>query len=304
MNVFLQRLRPRLRGYLRLTWAVIWRTLVKYNETDAEQRAASFAYYAFFSLFPLLLLFTSIGAAFVQRDVAQKKVVEFVSPYFPVQSGTTNMVLTTVQGVVGARRISGIIAFVVLVWSSLRFFQSLVRGVNKAWGTKEYSWWRLPLQNLIVAGIVAGALILGIILPPLIDNVEYYYWADSWTVGLDFAVAKQGFQFCRFLVPPLILFFGFTIFYLVAPQRRTRFREVWLAALLVTLGLGGVQRLFVLYTTNITDFNRVYGALGGVVALLLWIYLSGSLIILGGCLSAAQWEIGMHMTDQSERSTR
>ncbi len=126
-------------------------------------------------------------------------------------------------------------------------------------------------------------------------------------MGLDFAVAKNLFQFIRLIAPPLILFYGFSIFYQrAAPQRRTRFPGgFWLAALLVTRrGLGALQRLFVLYTTNITDFNRVYGALGSVVALLLWIYLSGSLIILCACISAAQWEVGLRITDQSERSTR
>ena len=304
MNALLYRLRPKILRFFRQVWAVIWRALVKYTETDGEQRAASFAYYAFFSLFPLILLLISIGTAFMDPDTAAEKVVGFVSPYFPVEPGKANMVLNTINGVVKSRNSAGVIAFLVLAWSSLRFFQSLVRGVNKAWGTKEYSWWRLPLQNLIVVGIVAGALVLGIFVPPAIDLVEYYYWSESWTVGLDFAVAKNLFQFIRLIAPPLILFYGFSIFYRVAPQRRTRFREVWLAALLVTGGLGALQRLFVLYTTNITDFNRVYGALGSVVALLLWIYLSGSLIILCACISAAQWEVGLRITDQSERSTR
>jgi YihY family inner membrane protein len=304
MNDFWHRLQPRLWRFFRQVWRVVWRTLVKYTETDGEQRAASFAYYAFFSLFPLILLLISIGAAFMDADTAAEKVVGFVSPYLPVEPGKANLILNTMNGVVKSRNSAGAIAFLVLAWSSLRFFQALVRGVNKAWGTKEYSWWRLPLQNLIVVGIVAGALVLGIFAPPAIDLVEYYYWSESWTVGLDFALAVQVFQFCRLIVPPLILFYGFSIFYRVAPQRRTRFREVWLAALIVTIGLGTLQKLFVLYTTNIADFNRLYGTLGSVVALLLWIYLSGSLIILGGCLSAAQWEIGMHITDQSEKSTK
>jgi uncharacterized BrkB/YihY/UPF0761 family membrane protein len=71
---------------------------------------------------------------------------------------------------------------------------------------------------------------------------------------------------------------------------------------MVTFGLQGLQKLFLLYTRNITDFNRLYGTLGSVVAVLLWIYLSGSLIILGGCLSAAQWEVERHLTDQAEKS--
>jgi YihY family inner membrane protein len=92
------------------------------------------------------------------------------------------------------------------------------------------------------------------------------------------------------------------MFYKLAPRRRTTFREVWVAALAVTLGLDLLRRMFELYTTNIGNFNAVYGTLGGVLALLMWIYLSGSLIILGGCLAAAQYEIGMRLTDQSEPS--
>jgi len=293
-----------MRRFLRHAWNVLWRTLVKYNETDAEQRAASFAYYAFFSLFPLVLLLISIGTVILgDKELAMREVVHFVEKYIPVEPGRVSMVMVTINGVVSSRNSAGIISFFVLAWSAVRFFQSLVRGVNKAWGTKEYSWWRLPIQNLLVVGIVAGAIFLGMFAPPAIDVVEYYYWEDSWMVGLDFNFAGQIFSLLKFMVPALILFYGFSVFYRVAPRRHTRFREVWLAALFVTLGLQGLQRLFVLYTTNITDFNRLYGALGSVVALLLWIYLSGSLIILGGCLSASQWEINQHITDQSERST-
>ena len=119
-------------------------------------------------------------------------------------------------------------------------------------------------------------------------------------LDLDFKFLKNVFWFCRKIVPTLVLFYGFSMFYKFAPRRRTPYRQVWLAALLVTFGLEGLQRLFVLYTTNISDFNRLYGTLGSVVALLMWIYLSGSVIILGGCLAAAMFEVDMHITDQSE----
>ena len=55
MNI-LHRTGPALRKAFRAVWAVLWRALRKYDETDAEQRAASFAYYAFFALFPLIVL--------------------------------------------------------------------------------------------------------------------------------------------------------------------------------------------------------------------------------------------------------
>jgi Ca2+-transporting ATPase len=70
----------------------------------------------------------------------------------------------------------------------------------------------------------------------------------------------------------------------------------------VTLGVDLLQRLFTIYARNITNFNALYGTFGSVVALLLWIYLIGSIIIFGACLSAARYEVRMHITDQSESS--
>jgi len=55
------------------------------------------------------------------------------------------------------------------------FFQALVRGVNKAWGTHEYSWWRLPIKNLAWSPILASALLLGVIAPALLNQMEYVY---------------------------------------------------------------------------------------------------------------------------------
>ena len=89
------------------------------------------------------------------------------------------------------------------------------------------------------------------------------------------------------------------LFFKYAPRRKTLLIEVWSAALFVTIVLEILQRLFVLYTKNIGNFNALYGTFGSVIALLLWIYLSGAIIILGGCISAARYEIDMSLADQS-----
>ena len=68
----------------------------------------------------------------------------------------------------------------------------------------------------------------------------------------------------------------------------------------MTLGLHVLQWLFLYYTKNITNFNALYGTFGSVIALLVWIYLSGAIIILGGCLCAARHEINMQLCDQAE----
>jgi Ca2+-transporting ATPase len=284
--------------------AVLWRALVKYDETDGEQRAASFAYYAFFSLFPLILLLIAVGTTFLgSQDLAAKEIIGYVGTFIPIETTEANVIIDTINGVVRSRSSAGLISFGALAWSALRFFQALVRGVNKAWGTKEYNWWRLPIKNLFMAAILGSALFLGIFAPAVVDQVERFYWINSRSVGLEFRWVDYIFQGSRLLVPPLVLFYGFLMFYKFAPRRRTKLKEVWMAALLVTLMLIILKQGFLLYTTSISDFNRLYGVFGSMIALLMWIYLSGSVIILGGCLSAAQFEVNLHLSDQSESST-
>jgi len=81
------------------------------------------------------------------------------------------------------------------------------------------------------------------------------------------------------------------MFYKYAPRRKTLFKEVWVSALLVTLLLQLLIKGFIFYAANFAKFGALYGTLGSVVAVLMWIYLSGSMIIFGGCLCAAQSEV-------------
>jgi Ca2+-transporting ATPase len=65
---------------------------------------------------------------------------------------------------------------------------------------------------------------------------------------------------------------------------------VWVAAACATALLQATQSLFVVYLKHFATLNAVYGVFGGIMALLLWIYLSGCGFIFGACLCAAQAE--------------
>ncbi len=158
--------------------------------------------------------------------------------------------------------------------------------MNQAWGVEPLNWWKLPLKNLTMVGVLASALLLGNVIPAVLKtvlgNIKFAASWTPWLLGLAGA-----------LVPPLVLFYGFLLFYKLAPRSRVgaTFRMVWLPALIVTALLVLCQQLFVVYTTHITNFNAVYGAFGGVIALMLWIYLSGLVVVFGGCLCAT-WKRG------------
>ncbi|MEI6562211.1 MAG: YihY/virulence factor BrkB family protein [Verrucomicrobiota bacterium] len=268
---------------------ILWRTITKYNNTDGELRAASFGYYAFFALFPLLLLLIYLGTMIMgNKDIVASQVLGFVNTYIPVGPHQQNVVQDTVSGVLKTRVQSGALALLALGWSSLRFFQALVHGVNRAWGTREYAWWHLPLANLGMVAILSSTLLLGVVAPVVMQGIEAY-WAGHEMVGRE--VLQYSFRITRLTLPWMVLFYGLVMFYKYAPRRKTLFREVWVAALLVTLLLQLLIKGFVFYATHFAKFNALYGTLGNVVGVLMWIYLSGSVIIFGGCLCAAQSEI-------------
>ena len=151
--------------------------------------------------------------------------------------------------------------------------------------------------------VLASALLIGLVAPAILNGFEQYYSAHRETFAFDFGLGGWVVRTARGLLPPLLLFYSLVLFYKFAPRRRTTFREVWIEALLVTGALGGLQKLFIFYAGRVADFNVVYGAFGSVVALLLWIYLTGTVIIAGGCSCAARAEVSHGIADQAARDT-
>ena len=267
-------------------WQWLKRAVDHFSTINGTVWSASFAYYAFFSLVPLLLLLVTVATDVVARGhggLSADAAFETVVANIPLGADGRHLIESTLQGVMQSRGKLGLAAVLGLLWSSLGFFQSLVSAINQAWGQRPLNWWKLPLQNLKMLGILLSALLLGAILPAILTTVQgYHSFGAAW---LSLPVAILGA-----LAPSIVMFYGFLLFYKLAPRSSSgvTFTEVWLPALLVTALLQICQRLLTLYTTHITNFRAVYGAFGGVVAMLLWIYLSGVVIVFGGCLCAAR----------------
>jgi uncharacterized BrkB/YihY/UPF0761 family membrane protein len=136
-----------------------------FGEIEGEQRAASFAYYALFSLFPLLALLLTVGSVFVDPV----SVISVAEKIFPMDDGQRDLVWKMSESLQRARGGVGVASLLVLVWSSLRFFQALVQGVNRAWHRTLLPWWKLPAKNLLMMMVVSSALGLGLVVPAILQ---------------------------------------------------------------------------------------------------------------------------------------
>lgn len=267
---------------------VALRTFKIYSQIDGEQRAAAFAYYVLFSLFPLLALLLTFGSRVFGTD----QIVDGIGYVLPLDAGQQKFLWESVAALEQARGGVGFLSAIILLWCSLRFFQALVRGVNRAWHTVEIPWWQMPLKNLGMLAIIMSALFAGLLIPAILQGI-----GDGIRVAEDFIhIYFPNFNFrtvslvldlVRYILGSVVLFYSFGMLYLMAPRKRIQFSQIWLAALLVAVALQACQMAFVNILPRFINYG-IYGAVGVIMLVLMWVYFSGIIIMLGACLCAAR----------------
>ncbi len=270
---------------IRRVLKILFLAFKKFLRIDGVQWAGAFSFNMFFSLFPIIVLFVTIASTFIDRDRAGTVIITYVENYVPISGEMHHYIFNTIAGVVNERDQAGVVAFVILIWAALQCFITLIVATNRAWGTTlEKNWWRLPLRSLMLSGTTASMVLLGMVLPVMLRIAKNWFFAanefSSWLYDIG-----------SFFIPLLLAFFSLSVFYMLAPLRPIRFAEVWGAALFSTILLQVSEILFEIYLRNFATLNAVYGTFGGIMALLLWIYLCGCIFIFGACLCTAQAEV-------------
>lgn len=264
-------------------WRVVGVAAKTFLRIDGAQSAGAFAYYTFFSLFPLIVLFVTIASVFISRGQAGAEVIAYLENYIPINADMQNYIVTTLAGVINARGQAGIIAFLMLIWAAMQFFSTLISVTNRAWDSATANWWQLPLKSLLFLGIMIAVLLLGTLLPMFAKLMQ------DWLLPMTLWGARL-YTLLSYCTPILVVFLSLTLFYKLAPGKPTRLAELWAPALYTTVCLQVAESLFLIYLRDFSTLNAVYGAFGGIMALLLWIYVSGCIFIFGACLCAAHTE--------------
>jgi len=283
------------RNWLRPVWRVIRETVVIYDRIGGEQSAASFAYYALFSLVPMVALLLTLGSYIFPGDTALETIQRFV----PMGEEQQELLWSMVRGLEKARGGVSILSILILIWASLRFFHALVLSINHAWGTRRLPWWQMPVKNLLMILAMAGALLLGTILPAVLQGIgrvlhvlESFIQEHFPLIDVERLLAVVDLS--RYVGGTLVLFYSFAILYMLAPRHTAKFSQIWIPALLVSVLLQVGQAFFVHLAPTLINYNAIYGAMGSMMFLLLWVYVAGVIIIGGGCRRAAMAHLRGH----------
>jgi YihY family inner membrane protein len=269
-------------------WEVTWNAFEIFFEIEGGHRAASFAYYALFSLVPLFALLLTIGSAFVRPD----EVISTVEKFFPMEAAQQELVWKMAATLQSTRGGVSTVAMLVFVWGSMRFFEVLVQGVNRAWHRVLLPWWKLPFKNLGMMLVIASALGFGLFAPVVLQAGEravrsFDSFLEQLIPGIHFEVLALVFSGARFLLAGGLMIYALSALYMLAPGSRIYLRQVWLPSLSVALALQLGQSLFGTYVTKFVNYNAIYGPVGAIMLTLMWVYVAGVIILLGGCYCAA-----------------
>ncbi len=287
-------------------------SLRSFNEARASEAAAAIAYYALFSLFPLLIILVVVSSSILQSQDVKDQIMNVVGEVLPpgeelaresmeriLELGglppAQQILKENVQQVLDLRLPVGIGAAFGLLWASTSVFTALARNINRAWqGPSRRNFLRWRLIGLAMAGgLLTGLLILSLLLSSLFGLI-------SRVQGGGFPLSEVWYlKLLSNLIPIMLVFLTAYLLYLWAPDDEVRWPEAGWGALVATSCWAVSKVGFSWYIeSGLARHQLVYGSLGTVVVLMLWVYLSGAIILYGAHLSAA---IGRRRLTEEER---
>lgn len=270
----------------RKSWREIaLRTWDKLFEDEVFGRCAQFAYYWFFSLFPLLILLTSL-LAYLPIKGNLDRWIYALSKVLPAEAFT--LVQSTYLEITQHRR-GGLLSFSILlvIWASSSGMGVLIGSLNKTSNSAESRpWWR---ERLLAIALTLGLATLIIAALMLIFFGDYISESVVNSFGFG-SILTAVWRAGQWLVVIAFVLLGVELIYYFAPKTKQRWALLSPGAVFAVVFWLTISYGLRLYVSRFTDYSATYGALGGVMVLMIWLYLMGVAILVGGVVNSAYRE--------------
>jgi membrane protein len=258
---------------------VLDQMICRFQDDEVTALGAQLTYFLILSFFPFLIFLLTIMS---HTPLVREEVLTDLFALLPESSNklVMDIINETVESSSNALLSIGMLA---AIWTSSSGVMAVFRGINKAYDTEENRpFWKVRLFSIFYMLIFAVLIVLTFIMlifgKLIADTVtQWMLISDSfqqlWSVG-------------RYVIPFGMMIMVFTLLYKQAPNYKIRWLQALPGALFTTCCWIAISILFSYYVTNFGNFARTYGSIGGVIALLIWMYISSIVVILGGELNA------------------
>lgn len=248
-----------------------------YGDDHCSMIAAALSYYALLSIFPLMLFLIAIASAFIPPERVTRFVVSFVSLDLP--SGT-RLLETALQQAIQARGVITLISAASFLWSALGVFDMLQRGINRAFRVQHpRPKWRQTIVSIAMLIIVTILFLLSFALTTWL-RIAFHFrlMAHAAPPAVEFLVDVVGFGTSIVMFALLYQYMPF--------GENVKWRDILLGAVVASVLWHIAKVIFTWYITSYVVLNLVYGPLSAVVVIMLWGFVTASILLFGAELAA------------------
>jgi len=263
------------------SWRLLKDLYARFVNDDVLSTGAEIAFFLLLSLFPFLIFLMTLVSYVRMVDVQDS--LQVLAALMPASAYE---ILRDIVNETIADRSGTLLSLGVLfaLWSSTSGVASLMRGINRAYDQEETRrFWRMKAISLgftvELAVVIAVSFIL-VVLGRILGTRIFQLLGFS-------DVSLEIWNYGMLAIVTITSTLMFMFFYHVAPNCRLRLREVIPGAVVASIGWVAVSLAFSYYANNLGSYSKVYGSLGGIIALLMWMYLSSISILMGAEVNAS-----------------
>lgn len=261
-------------------WELIKETFERFFRDDPMSYCASIAFYTIFSLPAILIIVLVIAGSIYGEQAVTGEL------YYQIETMMGHQTAIEIQRIIQNATISDagpvatIVAVATLLFSATTVFVSVQNGLNKIWGVKakpKKNWLKFIIDRMLSFALVAifGLMMLISLLLDAMLEIFYDYIAQFL---LGYSV--YFIQITNFTISTIFTTIIFAMIFKLLPDARIRWRDVWVGAFITTL-LFILGRIGISFYLANSDFGDTYGAAGSLVAVLMWVYYSSVILLLG-----------------------
>ena len=251
------------------------------KDDDASLLAGGVAFFSLLALVPALVALVSIYGLFASESTVTDQVGKVLGAApAEVRNLVNEQLHSIVNSSAGGVSLAAIIGIVVALWSASSGMNHLIGAINLAYEERDTRGF-IKLRSMSLA-LTVGAIVFLVVAFGLIAVLP----AALAKTGLGVA-GRVAVGIIRWVLLLLGMLVALALLYRWAPDRQdAKWRWISPGALFATIGFIIVSLLFSLYTANFGRYNETYGTLGAIVVVMLWLYLTALMIILGAELNA------------------
>ncbi|HEY6161400.1 MAG TPA: YihY/virulence factor BrkB family protein [Bacteroidia bacterium] len=237
-------------------------------------RATSVAYYFFMTLFPsVIFLFTLIPYVPIKNfQVVLFEQLQKVMPGYAFKTAEDTIVEIITKPHSGLLSVG----FLLTLWFSTNGFSALISAFNQTYHSMETrSWWQTRMISIALVIITTLIIILGV---GLIVLTEKYPGHGFWY----YAIATG-----RWILLFALLFIFFSLIYYLGPARKNKWKFFSAGSSFATVLSVVASFGFTWYVNNFSSYNKLYGSIGALIVIMLFIYFNSLILLLGFELNAS-----------------